>query len=92
MPNEYPGHIYAFNWCLNGDGVTPVNKAAFRITKPLDLKVAGIAVPKKNPLQVRFVVVDKKWRVLNLLHKLFFSSTLCLELLLTFFLLYRVFF
>jgi hypothetical protein len=52
VPNEYPGHIYAFNWCLNSDGVTPVNKKAFRITKPLDLKVAGIPVPKKNPLQV----------------------------------------
>lgn len=52
FPNEYPGQVYAFNWCLNGDGVTPVNKSAFRISKPLDLKVAGLQVPKKNPLQV----------------------------------------
>ena len=51
-PNEYPGQVYAFNWCLNGDGVTPVNKSAFRITKHLDLKVAGLPVPKKSPLQV----------------------------------------
>jgi hypothetical protein len=53
FPNEYPGQIYAFNWCLNGDGVTPLKKSAFRITKPLDLKVAGLSLPKKNPLQVR---------------------------------------
>ena len=53
FPNEYPGQVYAFNWCLNGDGVTPVHKSAFRITKPLDLKVAGLALPKKNPLAVR---------------------------------------
>lgn len=42
FPNEYPGQNYAFNWCLNGDGVTPLKKAAFRITKALDLKVAGL--------------------------------------------------
>jgi hypothetical protein len=53
FPNEYPGQIYAFNWCLNGDGVTPLKKSAFRITKPLDLKVAGLSLPKKQPLQVR---------------------------------------
>lgn len=52
FPNEYPGQIYAFNWCLNGDGVTPLRKSAFRITKPLDLQVAGLKGPKKNPLQV----------------------------------------
>ena len=53
FPNEYPGQIYAFNWALNGDGVTPLKKSAFRITKPLDLKVAGIKPPKKQPLQVK---------------------------------------
>lgn len=54
FPNQYPGHIYAFNWCLNGDGVTPLRGSAFRITKPLDLKVAGLDAPKQNPLQVCF--------------------------------------
>lgn len=53
FPNEYPGQIYAFNWCLNGDGVTPLKKSAFRITKPLDLKVAGLQLPKQQPLKVR---------------------------------------
>jgi hypothetical protein len=53
FPNEYPGQIYAFNWCLNGDGVTPLKRSAFRITKPLDLKIAGLTPPKKTPLQVR---------------------------------------
>jgi hypothetical protein len=53
FPNEYPGQVYAFNWCLNGDGVTPLRRSAFRITKPLDLKVAGLVLPKKNPLKVR---------------------------------------
>jgi hypothetical protein len=52
FPNEYTGQIYAFNWCLNGDGVTPLRRSAFRITKPLDLKVAGLTLPKKMPLQV----------------------------------------
>ena len=52
FPNEYPGQIYAFNWCLNGDGVTPLRKSSFRITKPLDLKVAELKLPKKNPLKV----------------------------------------
>jgi hypothetical protein len=56
FPNEYPGQVYSFNWCLNGDGVTPLRKSAFRITKPLDLKVAGLAAPKKNPLEVRRTV------------------------------------
>ena len=52
VPNEYPGQIYAFNWSLNADGVTPLKKSAFRITKPLDLKVAGLEQPKTNPLKV----------------------------------------
>lgn len=56
FPNEYPGQVYAFNWCLNGDGVTPLRKSAFRITKPLDLKVAGLS-PAKQPLKVS----NKKW-------------------------------
>jgi hypothetical protein len=53
FPNEYPGQVYAFNWCLNGDGVTPLRKSAFRITKPLDLKIAGLELPKTKPLKVR---------------------------------------
>jgi len=52
FPNEYPGQNYAFNWCLNGDGVTPLKKSAFRITKPLDLKIAGLTLPKTSPLNV----------------------------------------
>lgn len=56
FPNEYPGQVYAFNWCLNGDGVTPVNKSAFRISKPLDLKVAGLEVPRKMPLAVSLLI------------------------------------
>ena len=48
FPNEYPGQVYAFNWALNRDGVTPLKKSAFRITKPLDLKIAGLDEPKKN--------------------------------------------
>lgn len=52
FPDEYPGMVYEFNWCLNGDGVTPLKRSAFRINKPLDLKVAGLAPPKKNPLKV----------------------------------------
>lgn len=44
--------VYEFNWCLNGDGVTPLKRSAFRINKPLDLKVAGLAPPAKNPLKV----------------------------------------
>lgn len=52
VPNEYPGQVYAFNWALNADGVTPLKKSAFRITKPLDLKVAGLGQPKTSPLKV----------------------------------------
>jgi hypothetical protein len=52
FPHEYPGMIYAFNWALNGDGVTPLRGSAFRINKNLDLKVAGLALPKVQPLQV----------------------------------------
>jgi len=52
FPNEYPGQDYVFNWCLNADGVTPLNKSAFRITKPLDLRVAGLTLPKTSPLEV----------------------------------------
>lgn len=52
FPNEYPGQIYEFNWCLNKDGVTPLRRSAFRITKPLDLKVASLNVPKTMPLKV----------------------------------------
>ncbi|KAL7518395.1 hypothetical protein ACHAWX_003229 [Stephanocyclus meneghinianus] len=52
FPNEYPGQNYMFNWCLNADGVTPLKKRAFRITKPLDLKVAGLALPPSSPLRV----------------------------------------
>jgi hypothetical protein len=48
---EYPGHNYSFNWCLNGDGVTPTKKSAFRICKPLDLKVSGLQ-PAQSPLKV----------------------------------------
>ena len=53
FPNEYPGMIYEFNWALNGDGVTPLKRSAFRINKPLDLKIAGLDVPKKSPLKVK---------------------------------------
>lgn len=52
FPNEYPGQNYIFNWCLNADGVTPLKKSAFRIAKPLDLKVAGLEPPKTSPLKV----------------------------------------
>lgn len=52
FPNEYPGQNYVFNWCLNADGVTPLKKSAFRIAKPLDLKVAGLALPTTSPLRV----------------------------------------
>jgi len=53
IPNEYPGQVYVFNWQLNADGVTPIKKSSFRITKPLDLKVAGLEQPKTRPLQVK---------------------------------------
>ena len=52
FPNEYPGQVYAFNWCLNKDGVTPLRRSAFRITKALDLKVAKLEAPKTIPLKV----------------------------------------
>jgi hypothetical protein len=53
FPNEYPGMIHAFNWALNGDGVTPLRESAFRINKSLDLKVAGLELPKIQPLEVK---------------------------------------
>jgi hypothetical protein len=53
FPNEYPGQNYAFNWSLNADGVTPLRKSAFRITKVLDLKIAGLEPHAKSPLKVR---------------------------------------
>jgi hypothetical protein len=56
FPNEYPGQNYAFNWSLNADGVTPLKKSAFRITKPLDLRIAGLEQTKKIPLKVRMSV------------------------------------
>ncbi|KAL7578403.1 hypothetical protein ACA910_012800 [Epithemia clementina (nom. ined.)] len=59
FPDESPGCIYEFNWCLNGDGVTPLRRSAFRITKPLDLKLAGLAVPKKMPLSVKAADASK---------------------------------
>jgi len=59
FPNEYPGQIYAFNWALNGDGVTPLKKSSFRINKPLDLKVAGLKPPAKQPLQVKAAAASK---------------------------------
>jgi len=52
FPNEYPGQNYEFNWALNADGVTPLNKSAFRIIKPLDLKIAGLTPLKNTPLKV----------------------------------------
>jgi len=52
FPNEYPGQNYDFNWTLNADGVTPLKKSAFRITKPLELKISGLAPLKKTPLKV----------------------------------------
>jgi hypothetical protein len=55
FPDEKPGDCYAFNWCLNGDGVTPLHGSAFRISKPLDLKVAGLSQPKINPLEVSYI-------------------------------------
>lgn len=53
FPNEYPGQCYEFNWTLNADGVTPLKKSAFRITKPLDLKIAGLAPHPNSPLAVK---------------------------------------
>jgi hypothetical protein len=53
FPNEYPGQNYEFNWTLNADGVTPLKKSAFRITKPLELKIAGLTPLKTTPLKVK---------------------------------------
>lgn len=58
FPNEYPGQNYGFNWALNADGVTPINRSAWRITKPLDLKIAGLNQPKARPLQVKVAASD----------------------------------
>lgn len=55
FPNEYPGMNYEFNWSLNADGVTPLKKSAFRITKPLDAKIAGLEPSKVTPLKVRIL-------------------------------------
>lgn len=62
FPNEYPGQNYEFNWTLNADGVTPIQKSAFRIAKPLDLKIAGLTpLPKsKTPLQIKVKAKTKK--------------------------------
>jgi hypothetical protein len=51
--------IYEFNWALNGDGVTPLKRSAFRINKPLDLKVAGLNLPKSTPLKVKAVSIPE---------------------------------
>lgn len=53
FPNEHPGMAYEFNWCLNGDGVTPLKRSAFRINKPLDVKVAGLTPNTKGSLKVK---------------------------------------
>lgn len=68
FPHEYPGMIYAFNWALNGDGVTPLRGSAFRINKTLDLKVAGLALPKVHPLQVNDSDSEYLWKTLWLLY------------------------
>lgn len=59
FPDEYPGQNYAFNWALNADGVTPLKKSSFRIMKPLDLKIASLQQPKKNPLKVKAMAASK---------------------------------
>lgn len=61
FPDEYPGQNYAFNWTLNADGVTPTKKSAFRITKPLELKIAGLdPLPKSStPLKVNATAAKK---------------------------------
>lgn len=59
FPNESAGCNYQFNWCLNGDGVTPLRRSAYRITKPLDLKLAGLEVPQKLPLSVKAAEASK---------------------------------
>ena len=53
FPDEYPGMVHEFNWALNGDGVTPLKRSAFRINKPLDLKIAGLTPPTKIPLKIK---------------------------------------
>ena len=53
FPDEYPGMVHEFNWALNGDGVTPLKRSAFRINKPLDIKIAGLKLPKKIPLKIK---------------------------------------
>lgn len=58
FPNEYPGQNYAFNWSLNGDGVTPLKKKAFRLCKPLDLKIASLTVPSK-PAKIKAAAASK---------------------------------
>ena len=63
FPHEYPGMIYAFNWALNGDGVTPLRGSAFRINKTLDLKVAGLSIPKVQPLQVNDPDSEYFWKL-----------------------------
>jgi len=52
FPNEQAGQNYEFNWALNFDGVTPLKNSAFRITKPLDVKVAGLIPWERSPLKV----------------------------------------
>jgi len=52
FPNEYPGMVYEFNWCLNGDGVTPLKRSAFRMNKPLDVKIAGLT-PTTKALKIK---------------------------------------
>lgn len=59
FPNEYPGQNYEFNWTLNADGVTPIKKSAFRITKPLELKIAGLEPLKTTPLKVKSKATQK---------------------------------
>ena len=59
FPNEYPGQNYEFNWTLNADGVTPIKKSAFRITKPLELKIAGLTPLKTSPLKVNSKATKK---------------------------------
>lgn len=59
FPNEYPGNNYAFNWTLNADGVTPTKKSAFRITKPLELKIAGLKPLNSTPLKVNSASAKK---------------------------------
>ena len=54
FPRERPGLDYKFNWSLNADGVTPTKKSAFRLMagKDLDLKLAGLNVPKKKKVSL----------------------------------------